>query len=426
VGHIVSKGVYQRLGKKIDGLTVRTPWNESLHAILKELYTPEEAELIARMPYRPSGLDRICRITGYEAGRVKPMLEFLCEKGLVMDVVMRNTCFYMASPLVIGIFEFTMMRTGGNLRTKEWARLFHAYMFGDESFFAANCTRDARVSIMRALPHEGTVSETDTVEVLDYEKATAIVEQNRTFSLGLCSCRHEKHHLGEKTCDVPLESCSAFGEAATFLVRNKLAREVSKTEMLENLARSRELGLVFSADNVKKQVGALCSCCGCCCNILLGISQCGYPGILVTSNFIAQVDGATCIGCGLCAKACPINAITMVADEDAQAKRKKRAQIDTSLCVGCGVCALKCSKTMSLRLVKRQKRVLHPETTMEKVLLQCLERGTLQNQLFDDPNKLSHELLRVMVGAFLRLPPVKRGLMSEQLRSRFLKRIRSL
>ena len=97
MGHHVGKAVYQRLGKKIDGLTVRTPWNEKFYAILKALYTPEEAELIARMPYRPSGLDRISDITGYEASRIKPLLEALCEKGLVMDLMMRDTCYYMAS-----------------------------------------------------------------------------------------------------------------------------------------------------------------------------------------------------------------------------------------------------------------------------------------------------------------------------------------
>jgi len=425
MGHVVGKTVYQRLGKKIDGLTVRTPWNEHLHAILKELYTTEEADLIARMPYRPSGMDRICQMTGYKESQVKPLLESLCEKGLVMDLLMHNTCYYMASPLVIGIFEFTLMRTGGNLNTKAWAKLFHEYMFGDESFLTANFGKDKRVSVLRALPHEGTVAAQDHVEILDYEKATAIVEQNRQFALGICSCRHEKHHLGKKICDVPLETCASFGTAAEFLVRHHLAKTVSQSEMLENLARSKEMGLVLSADNVRKHVGAMCSCCPCCCNILTGIGKYGYTGILVTSNFIARVDEATCIGCGRCAKACPINVITVVTDEDTRTKRQNRPQIDTSLCVGCGVCSLKCTKTESLKLIKRKKRVLHPETTMERVILQCLEQGTLQNQLFDDPNKLSHDILRVIVGAFLRLPPVKKSLMSDLLRSRFLNRIKA-
>ena len=69
---------------------------------------------------------------------------------------------------------------------------------------------------------------------------------------------------------------------------------------------------------------------------------------------------------------------------------------------------------------QREKRVIHPETTFERVILQCLERGTLQNQLFDDPRRLTHKAMRGIVGGFLRLPPVKRALMSDTLRSRFL------
>ena len=38
MGHIVGKDVYRELGKKIDHLSVRAPWNETFHAVLKELY----------------------------------------------------------------------------------------------------------------------------------------------------------------------------------------------------------------------------------------------------------------------------------------------------------------------------------------------------------------------------------------------------
>ena len=64
--------------------------------------------------------------------------------------------------------------------------------------------------------------------------------------------------------------------------------------------------------------------------------------------------------------------------------------------------------------------MLHPETTFERIILQCLERGTLQNQLFDDPTSLTQGFARACLGGFLRLTPVKRGLMSDTLRSRFL------
>jgi len=74
----------------------------------------------------------------------------------------------------------------------------------------------------------------------------------------------------------------------------------------------------------------------------------------------------------------------------------------------------------SMKLVKREQRVLHPETIFERLILACLERGTLQNQLFNDPQSISHKFLRGFFGGFLRIPPVKQALMSELLRSRFL------
>jgi hypothetical protein len=77
-----------------------------------------------------------------------------------------------------------------------------------------------------------------------------------------------------------------------------------------------------------------------------------------------------------------------------------------------------------MRLVKRKQRVLHPRDTIERVILQCLERGTLQNQMFKDPQRLSHVFMRGFVGAFLKLPPVKKALMSDSLRSRFLAKMK--
>ena len=69
--------------------------------------------------------------------------------------------------------------------------------------------------------------------------------------------------------------------------------------------------------------------------------------------------------------------------------------------------------------------MIPPESTFEKVILQCLERGTLQNQMFDDPGRVSHKFLRAFIGGFLRLTPVKRALVSQALRSTFLDALRA-
>jgi Pyruvate/2-oxoacid:ferredoxin oxidoreductase delta subunit/predicted transcriptional regulator len=411
MGHAVGKDIYRKLGKKIDNLTMRAPWNEKFHAILKELYSQEEADVVVKMPYGLSTLDQIEKITKYERPKLQKILDNLASKGLIMDIWMNGEYRYTPSPLIIGIFEFTMMRTKGELKMKEWAKLFHSYLQDETTFYRANFKRGEKISPLRALPYEDSIDSSEYVEVLDYEKAMAIVKQADKFSVGICSCRHEKLHLGEKKCDVPLETCTTMGQAVDLMIRHDFAREISKSEMLELLARSKEMGLVLCADNVKKETSFICHCCGCCCNALLGISKFGYPGMVVTSNFIAQSNKDLCTDCGTCAESCPIDAIQMIP----QASPK----IDESICLGCGVCALKCT-TGALKLVKRKQRVFHPEDTFERVILQTLERGTLHNMLFNNPQSKGHAFMRGFVGGFLKLPPVKKALMSDTLRSSFL------
>jgi Fe-S-cluster-containing hydrogenase component 2 len=416
MGHMVGKDVYRKLGKKIDGLSARVPWNETLHAILRQLYTPEEADLIVRMPYRPADIDELERFTKVDRKQLESRLQNLAEKGLILDVWVAGRFRYVISPLIIGIFEFTMMRTRGELDHKAWAALFHEYLSDPETYYRANLSKGQSVTPLRALPHEGTIDADEFVEVLDYEKATKIVANAKRCAIGICSCRHEKLHIGEKKCDIELKTCSSFDASADYLIRHGFAEEVDKSAMLDRLAQSREEGLVFCADNVKRNVSFICHCCGCCCNVLLGISKHGYPNLLVSSNYIAASNPDLCTECHDCVEACPIQAVDVNQDES--------ISIDEKQCVGCGVCALACDSD-AMRLVPRPQRVFHPEDTYQRVILQHLDQGNLQNLLFSDPQSMTHQALRAVVGAFFRLPPVKKVLMGDRLRSRFLKALGS-
>ena len=411
MGHMVGKDLYRKLGRKIDGLVAKAPWNESLYAILKELYTPEEAEVAVRMPYGLASLAQVSRVTGVESDRLRKILDGLCVKGLVMDFWINDKFLYMLSPLVIGIFEFTMMRVGENLNTKEWARLFYSYMGENDVFYRANFGAGKKLSPLRALPYEQAIEDRDHVEILDYEKASSIIEQGNSFAIGLCSCRHEKYHAGHKECSTPLETCTSINASAEYMISHGFAWRASRNEILELVARSKELGLVICADNVKKDVSFLCHCCGCCCNVLLGISRFGYPHSVVTSSFMVGREIDLCTECGDCAEACPVGAMKAVPVGS--------PVIDELICLGCGVCALKC-RTGALKLSRRKQAVLHPEDTFERVILQSLERGNLQNLLFTEPERIGHKFMRGFIGAFLKMPPVKKSLMSETLRSSFL------
>jgi len=424
MGHRVGKDLYRELHRKIDGLSMRAPWNETFHAIIKELYSEEEADVIVKMPYGLSTLKRIALLSGKDEKILFEVLNRLANKGLVIDIFHGDTAYYMPSPMVIGIFEFTMMRTGNNFDAKKMAKLFHEYLSSDNSFIVANMSGGNTFSVMRTIPHEEGFRPEDAIEVLDYEKARTIIENAKRFGIGICSCRHEKHHLDEKKCEVPLDNCTSFGFGVDYLVRNRLAREATKSEMIENLARSRELGLVLSADNVQKNVQYMCHCCWCCCNYLAGLNKWGYTEAVITSSYLARPDDSKCNGCKMCSIACPVKAIKMEDLIPPEPKRKRKPIVNESWCIGCGVCTLKC-KTKSMHLIPRKQRVITPEDMFEKTMLQTLEKGNLHNIIFDNPNSASQGFMRALVGGFLRLSPVKKALVSNTLRSRFLSAMKS-
>ena len=208
MGHLVGKDIFRSLGSKIDGLEMRTPWNDKLYAVLKELYSAEEADVVVRMPYGLSSLEELEKATRLEKNELRRLLDSLTAKGLVIDIWINEAYRYTPSPMVVGIFEFTMMRIGPNANSKEWGKLLHEYLNGaDDSFLAANFGSGVRFSPFRALPHEEAIKPEQYCEVLDYEKASSLIAEANKFSIGICSCRHEKLHLGEKKCAIPLEKC---------------------------------------------------------------------------------------------------------------------------------------------------------------------------------------------------------------------------
>ncbi len=422
MGHMAGKDIYRRLGEKIDNLTVKSPWNKALHKVLKELYSEQEADLVVQMPYMLSSVDRISGITGASPERMQGCLAGLAEKGLVLDLYHEGQYYYMPSPLMVGIFEFTMMRSGGNCNPKISAELFHAYLSGNDDFYRANAGDGQQISLARALPYIDAVAPEEVVEILSYEKVEAIVDSYEHYAIGTCACRHEKLHSGQKTCATPLDTCTSFGYAADYLIRHHMAVKVDRERVLENLNRCKELGLVFCADNVQKNVTFICCCCSCCCNLLQGINKFGYTGFIKTSSFIAAVDAKKCVGCGRCAAACPVNGIHLV-DLPALGEGKL-ARVDEAICLGCGVCAAHCARG-AIQLKKRRSIVLPPETTFERNILACLERGTLQNYIFDNPGAVTHRVMRGVLGGILKLPPVKKALVGDLFRSVFLNTLTS-
>jgi ferredoxin len=310
-----------------------------------------------------------------------------------------------------------MMRAGVHADHARRAKLFHEYLEQGD-FFRANLGNGQQVFVSRALPHWETAE--PGTEILTCDNVEELIEQTTKFGVGICSCRHEQEHLTTRKCKTPLETCTVLGASADYLIRHQMARPIERTEMREVLARSRESGWVLSSDNVKEGVGFICHCCPCCCNLVRGITERGFSNAISTAPYVPNCDQAKCDSCGRCVKRCPVGALSSIDANCDTGHRPRAPKLDESRCLGCGVCVAQCTRD-ALHLKPSAKRRILPENTFERALLQALERGNIQNFMFDDPERRSHQVMRTLIGGIMRLPRVQRLLLSDAFRSRFLR-----
>lgn len=114
-----------------------------------------------------------------------------------------------------------------------------------------------------------------------------------------------------------------------------------------------------------------------------------------------------------------MDAIALKPRADPASPYKKVALHDPERCLGCGVCVPVC-RPGSLRLEAREQRVLTPLNSAHRTVLMAIERGKLQELIFDNRAHLQHRAMAAILGVILKLPPLKQALASEQLRSRYL------
>jgi NAD-dependent dihydropyrimidine dehydrogenase PreA subunit len=417
MAHSTLKSGYSRLVERLNRFPQGAPPSHLLDKILQILMSEKEAHLISVLPIKPFTVEKASEIWKVNQAEAQKILDELSNRALLVDVERNGKTIYTLPPPMAGFFEFSMMRIRNDIDQHTLSELFYQYLNVEEEFIRALFV-DGETQLGRTFVHEPVLSNEDALYVLDYERASEVIKTASHRAVGLCYCRHKMQHL-DRACTAPMDICMTFSSTAASLSKHGHARLIDTAECLDLLQKAYDSNLVQFGENVRKGVNFICNCCGCCCEAMIAARKFALMNPVHTTNFIPEIKTENCNGCGKCAEICPVEAMTLVSANDPKHLKRKLARLNEEICLGCGLCAKAC-KEKSIAMKSRAQRVITPLNGVHRAVIMAIERGKLQNLMFDNQVLWSHRALAAVFGAILKLPPVKQIIASSQVKSRYL------
>jgi formate hydrogenlyase subunit 6/NADH:ubiquinone oxidoreductase subunit I len=353
------RNIYQGLIEWFRKSGAYVPKSGTLEPLIEETYTVEEADCLTGMPLSLTEIDELAKIKGKDPVKLRAKLNEMAGRGLIYRTRIGGKIKYRPNPPRFVYLRSFFWPGRNDEHTKSVAPHVTRYYldgFGDH-------WKDVKTKGLRALPIGKTIE--DPRGILPYEAVLEVLQGQDRFAVATCACRHRKNSDPNlPNCTHTTENCLHFGKFADYIIENGLGREIGLDESLEILGNAAEEGLVHAVSNWKENVDTICNCCKCCCVYFQAFHVLKHDSSMSPSNYQVHVQPESCLGCGLCVKRCPMDALQLVESPLANNKTGKVSEVQEELCIGCGVCAYKCPSE-SLVLRRRESCVDPPANVVQ-------------------------------------------------------------
>ena len=190
MAHRTAKKYYSELVERLNRFPQGAPPSKTLYAILKILFTREEARLVSLLPIKPFTVEKASQVWKKDEAATRNLLESLADKALLVDIEVNGSMLYVLPPPMAGFIEFSMMRIRNDVDQKLLAELYYQYINTEESFITQLLGR-GETQLGRVFVQEAVLSSENSLHVLDYERSSEVIKTASHIGVSMCYCRHK-------------------------------------------------------------------------------------------------------------------------------------------------------------------------------------------------------------------------------------------